>query len=66
MRRRPVISGQWASRGRESAGGAFYVARAFQPEICPSAFGVRAVCLTRSREVAKEVAQGGGEWVFFE
>ena len=33
-----VVSGQLvrqASRGRESAGAAFSVARAFQPEICP-------------------------------
>ena len=45
-----------------------FVARAFQPEICPSAFGDRgvgscdlqAVGLTRSREAAK----GGGEWRF--
>jgi hypothetical protein len=42
-----------ASRGRESAGGALYVARAFQPEHCGSAFRLRAVCLTRSREAAK-------------
>ncbi|MFM7167971.1 MAG: hypothetical protein ACKO3T_22225, partial [Planctomycetaceae bacterium] len=38
-----------------------YVARAFQPEFCPSAIGVRAVWLTRSREGWWVV---GGEGVF--
>ena len=45
-------------------GGCDSVARAFQPEICPAAIGLRAVYLTRSREGAKEVAKGGGRWRF--
>jgi hypothetical protein len=59
-----------ASRGRESAGVdprvcGVSVARAFQPEICPTAIDLRTgavelqtVCLTRSREAAKGNAGG--------
>jgi len=61
-----------ASRGREAAGVAVPVARAFQPEICPSAFGpfgdrrkgagAFAGSLShakpRSREAAKLAVQG--------
>ena len=68
-----MISDQ-ASRGRESAGVPFGVARAFQPEICPlrpglmrrRRIGVKGELqtdgFTRSREAAKGNAVGSGQW----
>ena len=47
-----------ASRGRESAGVAFSVARAFQPEHSASAFGVRAV-LSHAKPRRREVKRKG-------
>jgi len=71
-----VISGQ-ASRGRESAGVPFGVARAFQPEICPLRPGLmerrrigvngdlQTGGFTRSRAAAKGNAVGSGQFSVF-
>jgi hypothetical protein len=66
-----VVSGQ-ASRGRESAGVALSVARAFQPEICPLRLDrlaivaqgrviLRAVCLTEAAKVSGQSSEFRGQ-----
>ena len=71
---RSVVSGQSGEPRTGVRGWALSVARAFQPEHCPSAIDLRtgagelqAVCLTRSREAAKGNAMGslrsGERWL---